>query len=97
MATEMASAALTSSEAAATMPADCPTHMQSGAAASDFGEHQAPADMAGCGSCELCLPIAETAKADVDVAAPARHALPPGGSSEFLSAFVALDLKPPTL
>jgi len=45
----------------------------------------------------VLLPIAETAMADVDVAAPARHALPPGGSSEFLSAFVALDLKPPTL
>jgi hypothetical protein len=96
MATEMAAATLTSSPASGAMPADCPMHLQASLIVADADPQHAPAGMAGCGSCDLCLPIAEAAAVDVDVAPAARHAKPPSGSTEFLSAFVALNLKPPT-
>src|SRR5688572_31226775 len=45
-------------QVAGTMPPDCPMHLQAGADAPDHDRSDMPAGMEGCGSCDLCIPLA---------------------------------------
>ena len=80
------------SQAGASMPADCP--MQLGAVSAVQGDEPGPA-MQGCASCELCVPATEVGAFEMDVAAFARHAKPVGAEAGFLSATPAPSFKPP--
>jgi len=76
----------------AAMPPDCPMNLT----LMPGVEGDEPlAAMQGCGSCELCIPVAEAGVFDPDIAAHARHAKPACAASEFLSVTPAPSFKPP--
>lgn len=65
------------------MPPGCPMHATADAATES------------CGSCELCIPVAETSTAALDIVELAAHAKPLMGGVDFISVASAPALKPP--
>ena len=97
MAVDTALARAGNQHAAAVMPPDCPMHAQAAASAAevDADPDTAGGGMPGCGSCELCVPVAEVAAPRTDVAPLARHVKRPHASAAFTSVPVATQLRPP--
>ncbi len=81
--------------AASAMPADCPMHAEAAAASNGADDAPLPPGMQNCSSCELCIPLAETAEARLDLFTFAAHAKPLMGRVDFISAPAAPTLKPP--
>ncbi len=77
------------------MPADCPMHLQADAANNDTDGAPTPTGMQNCSSCELCIPLAETAESRLDLFTFAAHAQPLMGRVDFISASPAPTVKPP--
>lgn len=96
MAIEMA-AGLAMDQTAGAMPPACPLHAQMTVDAdADAGADQSPADPQDrCGSCQLCLPLAEACAAELNIAVFAAHIKPLLGGIAFLSAPPAPNFKPP--
>ena len=79
---------------AASMPSDCPMHAQAATLAEGDAD-AAAGGMPGCGSCELCVPVAEVAAPRTDVAPLARHVKRSHAAASFVSASAATRLRPP--
>jgi hypothetical protein len=79
----------------AAMPADCPMLSQPDTAGAGDGGGSTSAGMADCMSCDLCIPVAEVARAPLEAISFARHALPPTVGVAFASAPPAPAFKPP--
>lgn len=83
------------SSVAGAMPADCPMHAAAKAPGADADRSALPSGMTDCGTCDLCLPIAELAAPPVVVSGPAAHAQPTACAVGFDSVPPAPRLKPP--
>lgn len=81
------------------MGEDCALHMQQAAAAQGLVPQASDAshkpEHKGCQSCQLCMPLAALAAANSLALVPQPQAMPSVGSSRFVSAERARDVKPP--
>ncbi|MEO8154143.1 MAG: hypothetical protein ABI605_13815 [Rhizobacter sp.] len=93
MAVQMATNAMTS-ESSATMPPDCNMFKASPSVADDEGM-RIKTDTPSCGSCDLCLPIAEVAPVKLLAMSLAGHVKRTLHSGAFLSLAPAPSFKPP--
>ena len=91
MSVQMATSGL-AGHAASAMPPDCPMQL---APADALHPDDHAAQMEGCGSCDLCIPMAELAGAALGPVGFAAHEKPLMAGAGFSSASPAPTVKPP--
>jgi hypothetical protein len=86
---------MTMNRAAIAMPVGCPFHTHAAADADADAASSDPAGTDGCMSCDLCIPMAEVASVQIEVATAPKHAVPTLADVDFFSASPTPKHRPP--